>query len=57
MHKLPSGLLQFASFDDRGGWILKSFEVLKLKLFVLELKWREVKTKMTKGRVYEVMSV
>jgi hypothetical protein len=36
---------------------LKSFEVLKLKLFVFELKWREVEKKMTKGRVYEVMSV
>jgi hypothetical protein len=30
--------LQFASFDDRGGWILKYFEVLKLKLFVFEMK-------------------
>jgi hypothetical protein len=57
MHKLPSGHLQFASFDDRSGWILKSFEVLMFKLFVIELKWREVKTKMTKGKVYEVMSV
>jgi hypothetical protein len=38
MHKLPSGILQFASFDDRGGWILKFFEVLMLKLFVFELK-------------------
>jgi hypothetical protein len=36
---------------------LKSFEVSKLKLFVFELKSREVETKMTKGRVYEVMSV
>jgi hypothetical protein len=36
---------------------LKSLAVVKLKLFVLELKWREVETKMTKERVYEAMSV
>jgi hypothetical protein len=37
--------------------LLKSFAVLKLKLFVFELKWREVEAKMTKGRVYEMMSM
>jgi hypothetical protein len=38
-------------------WILKSLEVSKLKLFVLELKRRGVETKITKRRVYEIMSV
>jgi hypothetical protein len=37
--------------------LLKSLAVLKLKLFVFELKLRGVETKMTKGRVYEIMSV
>jgi hypothetical protein len=37
--------------------LFKSFAGLKLKLFVFELKRREVETKRTKGRVYEIMSV
>jgi hypothetical protein len=37
--------------------LLKSLVVVKPKLFVLELKRKEVETKMTKGRVYEEKSV
>jgi hypothetical protein len=37
--------------------ILEFLEVLKLKLFVFEFEMRRSRGNMTKGRVYEEMSV